>query len=218
LSPLRVFIGADSRQPLAYTVCRSSIERYATQRVIIEKLDIRHMPIKRTGLTEFTFSRFLVPHLCGYTGIAVFVDADFIARADITGILPLLDPAAAVSVVKNPLHYEWPSLMVFNNALCQKLTPDYVANGNPFSFEWAPVIGGLPSEWNHLVGYDKPRSDAKMVHFTQGIPCWPETEDCEYAEHWNRELEYAGSTVSWQSLMGDSVHAAPVMQRLKGKK
>jgi hypothetical protein len=47
----------------------------------------------------------------------------------------------------------------------------------PHGIDWLSedLIGDLPREWNHLVGYDAPRSDAKLVHYTQGMPIFEET-------------------------------------------
>ncbi|HZD12001.1 MAG TPA: glycosyltransferase, partial [Candidatus Binatus sp.] len=122
-------------------------------------------------MTEFTYSRFLVPHLCDYRGAALFLDADMIVLADISELFDLFDEQYSVQVVQNKLKFEWPSMMLFNCAKCERLTPEFVQNGEPFAFEWGSV-GNLPSQWNHLVGYDEPRGEAKIVHFTQGIPCF----------------------------------------------
>jgi len=112
-------------------------------------------------------------------------------------------------------------MMLFRNALCRALTPEFIDNGKPESFDWAPKIGELPKDWNHCVGYDEPNPSAKLIHYTQGIPCWPETEDCEHAEAWREEHRHANGTVSWHELMGRSVHAPYVIRRLhaagKGK-
>ena len=217
--PIQVFIGYDSRQPCAHMVAYSSILRRCSVPVMVTPLRIETLPITRTSLTQFTFSRFLVPHLCGYRGRAVFMDSDVLVLADLAELVAHADPLAPVSVVKNPKHqFEWPSVMVFNNNLCRALTPDYVQNGDPFSFEWARGhIGELPDCWNHLVGYSEPRPDAKLVHFTQGIPCFPETGDVEYAGRWKKEFNFLNSTVSWKDIMGQSVHAKPVLERLAAK-
>jgi hypothetical protein len=204
---LKIFIGYDKRQPLAFNVCRSSIERRASSMVDIVPLMLEWMPVKRRGLTDFTFTRYLVPHLSGYMGDAIFLDPDTIVLDDIWNIFKDRDVRDAVSVVKNPLRFEWPSVMVFNNARCDALTLDLIENGSPHKFEWAQNVGELPKEWNHLVGYDAPNPNAKIVHFTRGIPCWPETNFGEYAQEWCDEANYANSTVSWHELMGGSVHA-----------
>lgn len=225
---IRVFIGYDPRQPIAAQVLAHSLAVNCTKPVAITRLHLPQLPIKRVGLTAFTYSRFLVPWLCDYEGYGVFIDSDFLARGDVSDLVAevLLDDltkrpgaaaGAAVWVSKNKLRFEWPSLMVFNAALCRVLTPEFVDDSNNalFDFAWAGEVRDLRPEWNHLVGYDAPRSDAKMVHFTQGIPCWPETRECEFAEEWRRMAKNAASSVSFEDLMGKSVHAEPVRKRLQ---
>ena len=109
LSDLRVFIGWDSREDIAYQVCRKSILRHASIPVDIQ-------PIKQSELrehnlywrefdpfssTEFSFTRFLTPYLAGYNGWAVFVDCDFFFRGDIAGVLDYVDGAKAAFLVKH---------------------------------------------------------------------------------------------------------------------
>ena len=217
---MKVFIGFDERQPLAYHVCRSSIERHAGARLQIEPLRLKWLPLGRRGLTDFTFSRYLCPYLCSYQGTSLFMDADVIVRADVHELEALAPADAPVSVVKNKLRLEWPSVMFFRNALCRALTPETIEAGRPESFDWAGKVGELPADWNHCVGYDAPNPRAKLIHYTQGIPCWPETEDCEHAETWREEYRHMNGTVSWSELMGRSVHAKQVLRRLQdaGKK
>lgn len=213
--PLKVFIGYDPRQPIAYNVCRSSIERHASGRVQIEPLILKNLPITRKGLTEFTYSRYLVPYLCDYRGKAVFLDGDIILLGDILE-MPVND--SPVAVVKNPrVRFEWPSVMYFDNALCSELTPEYIEKGNPQSFEWASHVGELPKEWNHCVGYDSPNPDAKVIHFTAGIPVWEETKDCERSIDWYKEFQIMNSTVSYDALMKGSVHDKNLVQSGKLK-
>ncbi len=98
------------------------------------------------------------------------------------------------------------------------LTTEFVQTApNIFDLEsWAPHVGTLPSEWNHLVNYDNPRADAKLVHFTQGIPCFPETADDEYADEWRATARNCMYTVSWAKIMGQSVHVPHVQARAAG--
>lgn len=207
---LRIFIGYDPRQPMAFQVLCHSIWKRATKPVSITRLQLDQLPLKREGLTQFTYSRYLVPYLCGYEGTALFMDADMLALADITQIP---DPVGAVSVVKNVRRFEWPSLMYFDCARCKSLTLESIENGKPWKLGWADSVSELPSEWNHLVGYDAPRPDAKIVHFTMGIPFWQETRNSEYASEWMADAKESMSTVSWKELMGQSVHAAVVLQQ-----
>ena len=214
---MRVFIGVDPRQYVAATVLTHSIWKRASGPVSITRLHLNQLPIKRRGLTEFTFSRYLPPYLCGYIGNALFMDADMLCLGDVYELADICDKQdAPVSVVKNPqFGFEWPSLMYFNNERCRNLTPKFIEEGQPQMLKWAEKVGEIPSAWNHLVGYDKPRKDAKNVHFTQGLPCFPETKDSEYAAEWHAEAKAANATVTWAEIMGNSVHAGPVLERLK---
>lgn len=219
MNMLKVFVGYDQRQPLAAQVLMHSIYKRASRPVSVTPLVLSQMPVQRQGLTEFTFSRYLVPHLCGYTGTALFLDADMLCLADVYELDEIARPQLRpVCVVKNSkLRFEWPSLMYFNCAHAKNLTATLIAKGQPHILEWAGKhgIGELPSEWNHLVGYDEPRTDAKIVHFTQGLPCWEETKNCEYSEAWWTEMRTCNATVSWAELMGRSVHAKAVQERLR---
>lgn len=215
---MRIFIGFDPRQPIAVQVLMHSIYSRASKPVSITPLVLSQLPLKREGLTQFTYSRYMVPYLCGYEGEALFMDADMLFLGDVAELETICKPQdVSVCVVKNPrLRFEWPSLMYFKNAKCKKLEPRLIETGSPQTLDWAEnnAIGEIPSEWNHLVGYDDLRTDAKVVHFTQGLPCFPETEGCEYGEHWMAEMRLCNATVKWDKIMGNSVHAKPVLQRL----
>ena len=214
MSVQRVCIGFDPRQPLAFTVAAHSIWSRATKPVEIIRLQLSQLPITRRGLTEFTYSRFLVPFLSDYSGYSLFVDADMLCLGDITEI-KASDPMAEVSVVMHERKFERPSLMLFNCKRCKVLTPEYVEDKTHglLDLYWAGRIGKLPAEWNHLVGYDAPNPDAKMLHFTQGIPCWPQTSDQYMADEWHKESKRAMSTVSFNDLMGNSVH--PIAEKVR---
>lgn len=202
---MRVFIGYDPRQPVAYNVLQHSIIKRSSKPVQITPLVLSQLPLKRRGLTEFTFSRFMVPYLCGYEGVGLFLDADMLCLDDISGLFDLARQDFDVMVVKNKLRFEWGSLMLFNNARCKILTPEFVeTTPTPLALKWG-TAGDLPSEWNHCIGYDEPQK-AKLVHFTKGIPVWPETKGCEYTEEWWEDFKSTNSTVSHQELMGNSVH------------
>lgn len=205
--PFRVWIGYDQRQPVAFTVLVHSILKYASKPVQICPLVYETLPLNRKGLTPFTWTRFLVPWLCDYKGWALFMDIDMMVRGDITELEDMKNESD-VLVCKNERQFEWASLMYFNNEKCRILTPDYVNDptvGGLHKMSWSNNVGSLPMEWNHLVGYDKPK-DAKVVHFTQGIPAHKETNACEYSEEWQKLGQESVSTWPWENLMGQSVH------------
>ncbi len=208
---LKVYVGFDPRQPVAFTVALYSLMSHASKPISVTPLDLSTLPIKRRGLTEFTYSRFLVPWLCDYQGRALFVDSDVMFRTDVHQI-PQTDDA--IQVVKSAKIYEWPSVMLFNCEKCKVLTPEFIENEKALmACGWAETVGELPPEWNHLVGYYPPNPDAKLVHFTQGIPCFDETYNDEHGEEWRKVRDYALSTVSWTEMMGSSVHVQSVQQR-----
>ena len=218
MTMLNVFIGVDPRQPVAYHVLCSSIQRRSSKPVAFIPLLIDQLPITRKGLTDFTFARYLVPWLCGYHGKAVFLDSDMLVLGDIAELFDdKYDSAVSVVPFGGSLQFERPSVMVFNCDMCGDLTPSYIDNhqSSPQSFEWALSIGRLPLEWNYLVGYSAPMADVKLIHYTQGVPGYLECRMCEYADDWFAEKEAMNSHVSWLEIMGESVHAQPVLNRLK---
>lgn len=213
---IRVFIGYDERQPISYTALCKSIIDNCSEPVSITPIVLRTLPVRRAGLTPFTYSRFLVPWLCGYEGHALFLDIDMMVRGDLAQLWAQKDRNFSIQVCKNVRKFERASLMLFDCAKCDILTPEYVTEANDLhSIGFLPdsFVGDIPSEWNHLVGYDAPRDDAKLVHFTQGVPIFPETKDSEYGDEWRRYAQESVGTQSWQQLMGHSVHAAPVLNR-----
>jgi hypothetical protein len=210
---LKVFIGYDPRQPIAYNVLASSLIRHSSKPLAITALSLKTLPIKRRGLTEFTFSRFLVPYLCGYKGEALFLDADMVVTADIAELFASEDLTEgggfhAVRVNKDQAKFEWPSAMLFRNAKCAQLTPAFVEDraNQLFDFKWADSVGSFPAEWNKCVGYAPSGIDAKLYHFTKGIPVWRETRGNVEDKVFHEAYLHAIHTVSHQELMGNSVH------------
>lgn len=220
---VRIFVGFDRRQPIAFHVLCSSILRHSSVPVSITPLLLDQLPIERTGLTEFTYSRYLVPWLCDYEGMGVFMDSDMLVTADVA---ELEMPKAPVAMVNHPdQSYENSSMMVFNNAACRVLTPEYIEEGNRNlqSFEWAEYTDEVDPEWNFLVGYDepllvghnkRPHWPPKLIHYTQGIPEYKECRDCDFANEWFTEKAIMLASVSWIEIMGGSVHAEHVLKRL----
>lgn len=214
MKPLRLFIGYDPRQPIAYTVAAHSAFMNCSMPLAITPLVLKTLPMERRGLTEFTFSRYLVPYLCGYEGHALFIDSDMLVRGDLAELpwdhestVAWVDHGAAALHPERSLAFERSSVMLFNCNKCCELTPEFIDRGKPESLGWVQSLRKLDPAWNHLVGYDRPRTDAKIVHFTQGIPCFEETAHDEYARDWALYAQDAQSTVPWDTISGQSVHA-----------
>jgi lipopolysaccharide biosynthesis glycosyltransferase len=215
---IRHFIGYDSREVVAYHVLAHSVlarasEPVAVAPVMLSQLaGVFHREKNPLQSTEFSFSRFLVPWLCGYQGWALFSDCDMLVLDDIAALWAMREEKYAVMVVQHehvPVETtkflgapqskygkkNWSSVMLMNCAACKALTPEYVNSASGLDlhqFKWLAndaLIGALPARWNHLVGYDAPRPDAALVHYTIGGPYFEEYRDCEYSAEWFREKE-----------------------------
>lgn len=209
----RVFIGYDGREAVAFHALVESILTHTTQPVSIVPLRLSMLSAcfsrARSALqsTDFAFSRFLTPYLSGYEGWSLFLDCDMVVRRDLSELWAMRDDNCAVQVVKHvhepaettkflqqaQTRYEkknWSSVMLFNNARCRRLTPDYVNTASGLElhqFKWLDSdadIGSLPPEWNFLVGYDAPHDDIALLHFTSGGPYFSAYASTPYADEW----------------------------------
>jgi lipopolysaccharide biosynthesis glycosyltransferase len=136
----KIFIGWDSREPVAYDVCKFSIERNTNSDIQILPLkqqelrnsEIYFRDIDKLASTEFSITRFLTPYLSEYKGFSIFMDCDFLVKDDILKLFNSVDKSKAVSVVKHdytPIRNKkmdgkeqhiyprknWSSMIVFNN-------------------------------------------------------------------------------------------------------
>lgn len=213
----RIFIGYDDNETVAYHVLSHSILRNSSIPVTITPIVKRHMAgfyeRERSNIesTDFSFTRFLTPYLCGYEGWAAFMDCDMLMVGDVAELWSLRDDRYSVMCVKHDYRpvedtkflgqvqtkYEkknWSSVMLFNNAKCTTLTPQVVESESGLylhQFKWLSSdseIGELPNAWNYLVGEPVPRpTEPKLVHYTLGGPYFEKYAGCEYAEHWRAE-------------------------------
>lgn len=150
-----VYIGWDSREPMAADVCEYSIQQNASEPVTIQMLKQDQLrenllytrPRDVQASTEFTFTRFLVPRLNDYKGWAVFCDCDFLWLGDIQELIAQADPRYAVMLVKHDYRPQntvkmdgqrqeyyprknWSSMVLFNceHKSNEWLTPYHINN------------------------------------------------------------------------------------------
>jgi lipopolysaccharide biosynthesis glycosyltransferase len=211
---LKIFVGFDGKvEPVAYhTFCQSVIEK--------SSISVSFTPLALNTLSEykethtdgsnaFIYSRFLVPYLCDFKGMALFVDGDMICRTDIAEILWEHDQDEAVKVVKHyyqtkhPVKYlgaknedypkkNWSSVMLWNcgHHLNKQLTPQFVMNKPGkylHRFEWLKhedQVGKLDDTWNWLETEYEYNPDAKLVHHTLGTPCFKDYQNTDYSQEW----------------------------------
>ena len=109
MSNLNVYIGYDSKEDIAYRVCKYSILKRSNSNLKVTSLKLYELvtnklyfrDIDPLASTEFTYSRFLVPALNKYKGWAIFCDCDFIFFEDVSKILENLDNSKAVYCVQH---------------------------------------------------------------------------------------------------------------------
>jgi hypothetical protein len=210
---IRLFVGHDPREAVGLTVFLQSVLAHTSEPVSITPLTGN----QGSGSNAFNLSRFYVPVLCKFSGWAIWMDgADCLLRSDLAELGDLVDPQYAVQVVKHnytpkadrkyigtemespneayPMK-NWSSVILWNcsHHANRALTKSFVKaqSGNYLHrFCWLAeeFIGELPKEWNHLVGEQELNPEAKLAHFTLGIPGFSHYADSDYAEEWKKAL------------------------------
>lgn len=253
-----VYIGWDSREDVAYQVCRHSIFRKA-KGVEINVKPLKHKELRKQGVfyrpwlthpydgnrydmvdlkpfsTEFSHTRFLVPHLNNYKGWALFLDCDMVFTANIKKIFDLTDNKYACMVVKhrqNPTeeikmdgepqskYYRknWSSFVLWNceHPKNKNVTVEYVnktSGADLHAFTWLHDndIGVLPPQYNWIEGLSPKLSERAdwrpdVIHYTLGGPWFPDCQDVAYAELWTDEYE------RWQRTCDNDFTNVPSMK------
>ena len=215
MTPIPIFIGYDPREAVAYHTCANSIIRQASKPVAIIPLALNlfndYTETHTDGSNQFIYSRFLVPHLMGYQGHAIFIDGDMIVRGDIVELWEQRSSYMDVQVVKHDYktrmtekylgaknedypRKNWSSVILWNcnSWTNRRLTPEWIENATGAElhrFTWIPDerIGELPKEWNWLPDEYGPNLDAKLLHYTLGTPCFHEFATTPQGDEWHRE-------------------------------
>lgn len=231
-----IFIGWEMREAAAYAVARHSIRKHLSQPIPVKGLILEQMqeqglysrPIRRIPRqpeqqawdiisdapmsTSFAVSRFLTPHLAK-SGWALFMDCDFLVRADLNELFDSLDPRFAVYCVKHDYRPKdglkmdsqlqvayarklWSSFCVFNvNHPANKALTLEMINSVPgrdlHAFSWLKdvEIGDLGEEWNWIPNYSPTEIEPKAIHFTEGGPWFNAYSDVDFAEEWRRAVQ-----------------------------
>lgn len=211
---LKIFIGWDSRFPEPADVLAYSLRKYASIPLEIHYLKLAELGLRRDhdplASTEFTYSRFLVPYLCGYQGKAVFMDNDMLCLGDIKALDDLDMGGLALRVVQHdyqPMNSvkmygcpqtnyprkNWSSLMLMNCAALRLWTKDVVETATgAYLHRFGDIpdeqIGALPNTWNTLDWMDE---ETQLIHYTNGGPWFEEYEDHPHAGVWYRHRDEA---------------------------
>lgn len=213
-----IFIGYDPREAVAYHVCANSIIRQSSQPVAFSPLALNilndYKEEHTDGSNHFIYSRFLVPHLMGYNGWAIFMDGDMLVRDDIVNLWNLREEDKAVMVVKHKYltkmttkylgakneNYpckNWSSVILWNCAHPKNkiVTPEFIQKSTGAQlhrFTWLDpaLVGQLPAEWNWLPDEYGANPGAKLCHYTLGTPSFHEFATTPMGNEWHRERIY----------------------------
>ena len=105
---MKVYVGWDSREDIAYQVCEHSIKRRdpGAEVIPLKQKEMRESGLYRRDIdklasTEFTFTRFFIPFLQDYKGWAVFCDCDFVWKVPAKELEQYCDDSKAVVCVQH---------------------------------------------------------------------------------------------------------------------
>lgn len=211
---INIFIGYDSKEKVAFNVLSYSILKNSSQPVAITPIYLPNIKgvfdRERNSLssTEFSFSRFIIPHLMDYNGWAIFMDCDMLMVDDVSKLWNLKDEKYAIQVCKHDYtpknttkflnqvqtvypKKNWSSLMLMNCNKCKALTQEYVNTASGLElhqFKWLDnedLIGEIPLEWNWLADEYEMKNEVFNIHYTEGGPYFKNYSNCDYADLWN---------------------------------
>ena len=182
MKTLKIFIGYDPKEAVAFHVlCHSLLEK-SSKPISITPINLKNLrglysrQYDQRQSNEFSFSRFLVPYLCDYDGFGVYMDCDMLALGDISTILDDINENHAVSVVQHDYESKvkvkylgnkqysyprknWSSFIVWNCAhpSTREVSPRFIGDADAATlhrFLWLKdeEIGKLSKKWNWLVG------------------------------------------------------------------
>lgn len=211
-----VFIGFDQKEAIAYHTFVQSLIDVSSVPLSITPLaennlygyDEKHSD----GTNKFTYSRFLVPYLMGFEGLAIYFDGDMICLDDISTLTKNIDKNFAVKVVKhnyktkqtkkyfgqkneNYPRKNWSSVVLWNCSHPQNkiLTPDFIDSKDGaflHRFKWLDdkQIGEIDKKWNWLAVEYEDITDPKLIHYTLGTPCFNEYKNTSFSENWTKSF------------------------------
>ena len=163
---MKIYVGYDSREDIAWQVCRHSLLRHAgpelpvfpLKQEALRELGLYRRPADVMASTEFSITRFLTPYVAADDGWSVFADCDFLFTADVRALRASLDPSKAIYVVQHDYtpalavkmdgkaqhvypRKNWSSFIAFNGGhpAVKALTPDVVNGAEPaylHRFNW----------------------------------------------------------------------------------
>ena len=204
-SPVRVFVGSEPAQSLAVDVLEFSIKKHASLTTEVVPLYEARIEVptprrpENRPRTPFSFQRFFIPQLCGFTGRAIYVDSDMQVFRDIAELWSVPFEEADLLAAREPgASGRRPqfSVMLLD---CERLAWDVRdlvrrLDAGEFTYETLmyemkaakAVRAGIDPRWNSLERYDE--GETALLHYTD-MPRQPWlSRDNPLAHLWVRDL------------------------------
>lgn len=182
ISPIKIFVATQDDQMLCAKILEFSIRKHTNSRlefVYLHQAGITCPEPKdprNEQRTPFSFQRFLIPRLCGYSGPAIYLDSDMLVFTDIIEIwkTPFLGAELLCVADRGGSRKPQFSVMLLN---CDTLHWDIgeivdMLDSGKISYESLifemcivdKLDARLPTEWNCLEYYEKDKT--RLLHFT----------------------------------------------------
>lgn len=189
---LRIFIGSEDSQIVAHRVLEYSIRAHSSVPVEITPMLDLAIPVpsdpENRSRVGFSFTRFVIPQLCGYQGRALYLDADMLVLGDVAELAELpFGGNKLLCSYQTDRPAKWKDKATFRPG---RHTAVMLLDCSRLPWKIEEVIGGLdegrytyeqlvhelclvepaeiadtiPPEWNHLERYDPGLT--RLVHFT----------------------------------------------------
>ncbi|MGZ8370577.1 MAG: glycosyltransferase [Caulobacteraceae bacterium] len=190
--PIDIFVGADRSQLLAVSVLEHSIRRHTRRAVQVCPLIDLDLPepkdVRQGSRTNFSFARFAIPELKGYSGKALYLDADMLVFRDIGELWDMPFEGASI-IIQEDLPPEMaatakqgaPSQRVKQCSVmmidCARVNWDVgeIVSGldGRYTYEQlmyelcilpeSEIRYGVPVRWNSLEHFDR---ETRLIHYT----------------------------------------------------
>ncbi|MFI8983282.1 glycosyltransferase [Ectopseudomonas khazarica] len=194
-SPIRVFVATTEEQMLSVKVLEYSMKQHSISSIEVYPMHRSSIPIpkprdsKNQARTPFSFQRFLIPELLGYTGRGIYMDSDMQVFSDVREVWDFdMQGCSLLSVLSSAPNDRRPQYSVM------------LLDGDRLTWNIAEIVSGLDegrysyedlmysmsieeaqrplisADWNSLEKYVKGKT--KLLHYTD-----MNTQPWIYAKH-----------------------------------
>lgn len=163
---MKIIIGSNDRFRHIEHYAVKSILRFSTfpkedikiVRTSASNLGQENQGLQETGCTGFTNVRYLVPEICGFSGIAVYIDVDMFLFADVWELFRYAVPGKWVCLADGSTE-----VSVIDCACVKPGSINYQTHKSILEL-CLPKLLCIPEEWNHEDKYI--HGETKILHFT----------------------------------------------------